>query len=248
MDYLQLLSSSNARDTNRYAIVTQVSGALKGLAKELKVPVIALSQLSRQVESRDLKDRRPHMGDLRESGAIEQDADIIAMIYREEYYLKRLPSPPQGSQAETRRYEQVRMSEGVAEIIIAKNRHGSESTVRLGFDGNLTRFTNEAPDPVPTAEMKVINGQKFTQREHLALRIILDSEFDTITLDRIGVVKAMPINEWAGLIKKRATIGDRTDAQFNRLLENTMGSLMQKGVIDRHEDHIYLTTKGEALK
>ena len=249
VDYLQLLSSSNARDTNRYAIVTQVSGALKGLAKELKVPVIALSQLSRQVESRDLKDRRPHMGDLRESGAIEQDADIIAMIYREEYYLKRLPKPPQGSQAEARRFEDERRAEGLAEIIIAKNRHGSESTIELGFDGNLTRFTNEVPDraPAPAEMIKAANGHTFTPQEWLCIRMLRDSDFaESITLDRIGVVKGVPVQEWAKAVRSKAKIGD--DKQFNRKLERVMASLMQKEIIDRHEDHIYLTTKGEALK
>ena len=118
------------------------------------------------------------MGDLRESGAIEQDADIILMIYREEYYLKRQPDPPQGSPAEANLYEKKRRARGLAEIIVAKHRHGGEGvTIEMGFDGDLTRFTNDPPDREPApAEMKQINGQKFTPQEHLCIRMILDSD------------------------------------------------------------------------
>ena len=122
IDYLQLISGSNKRNGSREQEISEISRSLKVLAKELNVPVIALSQLSRAVEQRD--DHRPMLSDLRESGAIEQDADIVMFLYRDDYYNK--------ESAE----------KDIAEVIIAKQRGGSTGTVKLYWMGNYTKFVN----------------------------------------------------------------------------------------------------------
>jgi replicative DNA helicase len=142
VDYLQLLSGSSKKgNENRVQELTEITTTLKALAKELEVPIIALSQLSRQVENRD--DKHPQLSDLRESGSIEQDADVVLFVYREEYYLKN-KEPKAGSpeyQAWMAEMEQVH---GRAEIIIGKQRHGPTGTVQVSFEAQFTRFGNLA--------------------------------------------------------------------------------------------------------
>ena len=146
VDYLQLLQAQiGVRTENRVQEISNISRSLKGLAKELDVPVLALSQLSRAVEQRE--DKRPNLSDLRESGSIEQDADVVMFVYREEYYLNK--GEPEMRENETQekynmRYqlwqERLEKSKGTAEVIIAKQRHGPVGVAYVGFEGRLTRF------------------------------------------------------------------------------------------------------------
>jgi replicative DNA helicase len=143
VDYLQLLSGSGKKGENRVQELTEITTGLKALAKELSVPIVALSQLSRQVESRD--DKRPQLSDLRESGSIEQDADVVMFVYRDEYYLQnREPKP--GTQEHLDWQVQMDQAHGKAEVIIGKQRHGPTGTVQLAFQANITRFTDLADE------------------------------------------------------------------------------------------------------
>lgn len=148
IDYLQLLSGSGrGGHENRVLEISEITRGLKAIAKELDVPVLALSQLSRAVEQRDNK--RPQLSDLRESGSIEQDADVVMFVYREEYYLAReVPaqraeeSPEKFAQRHDDWMKRAEKVHNVAECIVAKQRHGPIGTVNLHFDGEFTRFTN----------------------------------------------------------------------------------------------------------
>jgi replicative DNA helicase len=142
VDYLQLLSGSSRRAAEgRVQEVSEITTGLKALAKELHVPVLALSQLSRQVEQRE--DKRPQLSDLRESGSIEQDADVVLFVFRQEYYLER--SQPRENTEEHRQWqEEMNAVTGKAEVIIGKQRHGPTGTVQLQFTPEFTRFGNLA--------------------------------------------------------------------------------------------------------
>jgi len=154
VDYLQLLQGTGRGNDNRVQEISEISRGLKQLAKELDVPVIGLSQLSRQVEQRE--DKRPQLSDLRESGSIEQDADIVLFIYREDYYVKgvevEMPTPDEAASNPERRqkYEdwdaKYQAVKGKAEIIVAKQRHGSTGIVRVRFDGRITKFSDAADE------------------------------------------------------------------------------------------------------
>lgn len=139
IDYLQLLQPSRKYAGQRVNEVTELTTKLKGLAKELNIPIICLSQLSRQVETRD--DKRPRLADLRESGSIEQDADVVMFIYREEYYVQQR-EPKEHTEAHIDWLSDMEKCQGIAEIIVGKQRHGACGTERLYFEGKLTRFSN----------------------------------------------------------------------------------------------------------
>ncbi|CCB65262.1 MULTISPECIES: replicative DNA helicase [unclassified Hyphomicrobium] len=144
VDYLQLLAGSKASSSaNRVQEITEITTGLKALAKELAVPIIALSQLSRQVEQRE--DKRPQLSDLRESGSIEQDADVVMFVFREEYYIERT-KPAEGTPEFADWMTKMSAASGKAEVIIGKQRHGPVGTVELSFEGQFTRFGNLARD------------------------------------------------------------------------------------------------------
>jgi len=139
IDYLQLVRGTG-RTENRVNEISEITMGLKAIAKELDIPVIALSQLSRQVESRE--DKRPQLSDLRESGSIEQDADVVMFVFREEYYVER--EKPSDEKLDEIAAWQDRMGHlhGKAEVIIGKQRHGPIGTIELSFEGQFTRFGN----------------------------------------------------------------------------------------------------------
>jgi len=149
VDYLQLMQGSREGRgaENRVQEISEITRGLKSIAKELDVPVLALSQLSRAVEQRE--DKRPMLSDLRESGSIEQDADVVMFIFREDYYLGRgepMHRPDESADKFNDRYdrwkERFEQVHGTAEVIIAKQRHGPIGKVTLRFDGDTTRFEN----------------------------------------------------------------------------------------------------------
>ncbi len=152
VDYLQLLQPpAGMRSDNRVQEVSEITRSLKIIAKELNVPVMALSQLSRQVENRD--DKRPQLSDLRESGSIEQDADVVMFIYREDYYLEREQPTQRLNETEEKFQERIdrynsriEQSRNKADVIIAKQRHGPIGTVTLHFNPDRVRFSNLAED------------------------------------------------------------------------------------------------------
>ena len=136
IDYLQLMRGSSSRSESRQQEVSEISRGLKFLARDLNLPVIALSQLSRRTEEKGRVDARPQLSDLRESGSLEQDADLVMMIYREAYYKRNDPT----------------VDDRKAEIIIAKQRQGPTGTVECQFLRNITRFVDAAPDGIPEPE------------------------------------------------------------------------------------------------
>tara|TARA_Y100001970_G_scaffold48479_1_gene61431 strand:+ start:17194 stop:18699 length:1506 start_codon:yes stop_codon:yes gene_type:complete len=148
IDYLQLMSSTNKnKNEGRVQEISEITRGLKGIAKELDIPIIALSQLSRQVEQRE--DKRPQLSDLRESGTIEQDSDVVMFIFRESYYLERMEPIKKPDETEekynerTARWQELcEKAHNTAEIIIAKQRHGPIGTIKTHFESNYTRFSD----------------------------------------------------------------------------------------------------------
>ncbi|MEQ3626523.1 MAG: replicative DNA helicase [Celeribacter sp.] len=139
VDYLQLVRAATAKDS-RVNEVSEITQGLKAIAKELNIPVVALSQLSRQVENRE--DKRPQLSDLRESGSIEQDADVVMFVFREEYYKEREKPGDHDLEAMARWQEDMERLHGRAEVVIGKQRHGPIGSVDLSFEGRFTRFGN----------------------------------------------------------------------------------------------------------
>ena len=146
LDYLQLINSDSKNTSeNRVKEISDITRGLKAIAKELNIPVIALSQLSRKVEDRD--EKRPQLADLRESGSIEQDADLVVFLYREEYYLART-EPAEGTEKHVMWTSKMEKVHNIAEAIVAKHRHGPISRVKLHFNASNTKFSDLADSPM----------------------------------------------------------------------------------------------------
>jgi replicative DNA helicase len=150
VDYLQLMRGSK-RVENRVQEISEITQGLKSVAKELNVPILALSQLSRAVEQRE--DKRPHLSDLRESGTIEQDADVVMFIYRQEYYEERAEPKSSGTESSVSFHEKylkwqenLKNCKNLADVIVAKQRHGPIGTLQLQFEAKFTKFSNLADD------------------------------------------------------------------------------------------------------
>ena len=137
VDYIQLMRANSNKNEGRVQEISEITQGLKALAKELGVPILALSQLSRAVEQRD--DKQPQLADLRESGSIEQDADVVMFVYREEYYLER-KQPKLGSIEHAEWQSKMNDVNGLADIILGKQRHGPTGTVKVEFEGIYTKF------------------------------------------------------------------------------------------------------------
>ena len=190
IDYLQLMTSPGGRrNDNRVQEISEITRGLKMLAKELDVPVIALSQLSRSVESRD--DKRPQLADLRESGSIEQDADIVMFTYREEYYLEnRDPSQRISGNTNDKIIEsyqkRLERARGKADVIIGKNRHGRPETVRLAFFGDYSLFDN-------LDEMDARGINEFAAQQQPSAPQIGDEDFEPTPIDTDAIPDDMPL-------------------------------------------------------
>jgi replicative DNA helicase len=187
IDYLQLLAGttqSKSRDPNRAAEVTEITGSLKTMAKELGVPIVALAQLSRQVENRP--DNRPKLHDLRESGSIEQDADVVMFVYREEYYVKS-GKPREGTNQYFDWEKNMRRVKGVAEVIIEKNRHGPTGSAILGFSDQITKFTNEPAEREPEPTL----AGSYEEREEKKKPLRLPPK----ALSALGILRNMQLND-----------------------------------------------------
>jgi replicative DNA helicase len=145
VDYLQLLHGSNRRE-NRVQEITEITTQLKSLAKEIRVPVLGVSQLSRSVEHRD--DKRPQLSDLRESGSIEQDADVVTFVFREEYYLLACEPDVKQTEAHAKWLVDMNAAKGKADLLVSKHRHGPTGVIKLQFDARFTRFSDLADERV----------------------------------------------------------------------------------------------------
>lgn len=233
VDYLQLIKAQQrGRESNRVQEVTEITGALKALAKELDCPVIALAQLSRRVEERD--DKRPMLSDLRESGSIEQDADSVIFVYRDAYYLAK-KEPPAGTERHNEWTMQMEKAHGRAELIIGKNRHGPESTVHVGFNANLTQFNNELPESIldnatPREKREAKKVRRFLKESGPALQdlrtLVLTSSLENDGhVDAAKNHKIVPYTLWKKKVAASLLDPEATEAQKVKLMKDVVADL-----------------------
>ena len=241
IDYVQLIggrAKKGGREDNRVQELTDITTSLKALAKELEIPIVALAQVSREVDKRDNK--RPLLGDLRESGSLEQDADMVLLLYREEYYLKDA-KPQEGTDAYLQWERRMAQVKGVAEVNIAKQRHGPPCIVTMGFHAELTRFLNE---PEPRDETM----EPIREKAKGPLRMPADSPRILHELKAMEVHQSVPNKELEGVPrwvkkvidymewKERCVLKfcdpDQTDAAKAKFMRDAMVPLMDNGFIE----------------
>jgi replicative DNA helicase len=241
IDYLQLMKGSGFRkESNRVQDVTEITSGLKALAKELSVPIIALSQLSRKVEERD--DKRPMLSDLRESGSVEQDADVVMFVYREEYYLKN-QEPRAGTQEHEEWQMRMEMCHGRADIIIGKQRHGPAATVPVRFDAQFTQFSELTEDERNVSESGRAAPHKLLKNEVIPYEVLIRE------MNARGGVWISP-QEWkTAYLGGQMLMSDNGDGAESELrkheaeLRDASKSLMKSKVIafDRENNQVLLT-------
>lgn len=254
VDYLQLMQGAeNQRKENRTQELTQITMGLKTLAKELKVPVMALSQLGRDLERRD--DRRPQLSDLRESGSIEQDADMVLFIYRDEYYLPR--PPDEGTEARLTWERRKATVSGVAEIIIGKHRHLGTGTVELGFDGTAMRFLNEPPprddtvEPIRTKKQGLqFHAQSIPCLERLKMLVMNDPVWvDDAPGTPRWAERVASYDKWKSICCGELLDKDATDPEKRAFMKSVIQPLMKGKLIERGPgpdyEWVWLTENGK---
>jgi replicative DNA helicase len=258
VDYLQLLSgNSQKKDFNRAAEVTEITTALKNIAKELNIPLIALSQLSRRVEERP--DKRPKLADLRESGSIEQDADVVMFVYRHEYYLRQ-EKPREGTDAFIKWEAEMARIRGVAEVIVEKNRHGPVGEVTLGFVEQITKFVNDPPENQAPAGGSETGEQrpreiKIAGKAANALGILRslwlnDKQANDNLANVPGAVKwVVSYTRWRECCAEQLLDIGRDDKAIGKLMEEVItplkaGDLIGRGGV-KGSPWVWFTPKGE---
>lgn len=259
VDYLQLLKGlERRRDSKRHEEVAEITGGLKALAKEIDAPVIALSQISRDIDKRD--DKRPKLSDLRESGSIEMDADVVMFVYRESYYLKRLEPKP-GTEAHLEWDAAMERAHGRADIIIGKNRHGPVETIPVGFDALLTRFNDDLPEDAPPLQREKRERQekrRFKDKSLSALQV-LKGLIITASIENDGHVdkakkgtRIVPYAVWKAKCAEDHMDPDRTESSIATQMEASLRDLRGDGTDwpalvlrggSRDEPYVWLTEK-----
>jgi replicative DNA helicase len=234
--------------------LTDITTSLKALAKELEIPIVALAQVSREVDKRD--DKRPKLGDLRESGSLEQDADMVLLLYREEYYLKDA-KPREGTDAFFDWQQRMAQVKGVAEVNVAKQRHGPPCIVTMGFNAELTRFLNEpeprdeSMEPIRKEREQPLRMPADSPRILRELQAMEINQFVANKGDLQGVPrwvkKPILYSAWKERCVQKFVDPDRTDAQKAKFMQDASNPLMDHGFIERGGDqymYVWLTDLG----
>lgn len=233
VDYIQLIRvAQRGRESNRAQEVTEITASLKSLAKELDCPVIALSQLSRDIEKRE--EKRPMLSDLSASGSIENDADVVMFVYRDEYYLAR-QEPKAGTDRHNDWTTAMEKARGRAEIIVGKNRHGPIGTVHVGFNANLTQFNNELPESIldnatPREKREAKKVRRFLKESGPALQdlrtLVLTSSLENDGhVDAAKNHKIVPYTLWKKKVAASLLDPEATEAQKVKLMKDVVADL-----------------------